>query len=296
MAPEMPTAAERARHDVDQCPYQAWCRPCVAGRGKADAHFRREPEDVGVAFVAGDHAFMGEKVEYDRMSDKCLPIFVHKLYNDRWVTSHVVANKGADEWAAKAAAHDILLSVLQEFVHKSDGERSVVALKHEVARRLRRDSGPIGVQFKEIGVGESQGNAVVERAIWEIESRTRVHAAQQFHDVKLELTHPVRVFTVEYSSQVNNCAQWVVKDNRTAYELRKGRPCKRNLPPFVEAVMYLRVAEKRARQKFEDSWNKGFYPGLVERSNMVLVGTPSDVVKELHQAIADEPGRKTWSS
>ena len=70
-----------------------------------------------------------------------------------------------------------------------------------------------------------------------------------------------------------------MKDNRTAYELRKGRPYKRELPPFAEAVMYLRVAEKRMRQKFEDRWNTGIYLGLVERSNMVLVGTPNGVVK-----------------
>ena len=70
-----------------------------------------------------------------------------------------------------------------------------------------------------------------------------------------------------------------VKDKRTAYELRKGRPYKRKLPPFAEAVMYLRVAEKRTRQKFEDRWNTGIYLGLVERSNMVLVGTPNGVVK-----------------
>ena len=71
LAPGMPTAAERARHEVDHCPYQAWCRPCVAGRGKA------ESEEEGVACVATDYAFMGEKVEDDRMSDRCLPILVH---------------------------------------------------------------------------------------------------------------------------------------------------------------------------------------------------------------------------
>ena len=197
------------------------------------------------------------------------------------MTSHVVEHKGVDEWATKVAAQDILLSGLKDFVYKSDGERSIVALKHEVVRKLRRDVGPIGVQFEESGVGESQGNAVVERAIWEIESMTRtlVHAAQDFHDVKLELTHPVRIFAFEYSSQLLNRAQRAVKDNRTAYELRKGRPYKRELPPFAEAVMYLRVAEKRMRQKFEDRWNTGIYLGLVERSNMVLVGTPNGVVK-----------------
>ena len=89
-------------------------------------------------------------------------------------TSHVVERKGADAWPAKVPTHDILLSGLKEFVYKSDGEWSIVALKHEVARRLRRDAGPIGSP-------ESQGNAVVEPAIWEIESMTRtlVHAAQE---------------------------------------------------------------------------------------------------------------------
>ena len=115
---------------------------------------------------------------------------------DKWVTSQVVEHKGADEWAAKVATHDILSTGLKEFVYKSDGERSMVALKHEVARKLKRDAGPIWVPFEESGVGESQGNAVVEVAIWEIESMTRtlVHATQEFHDAKLELTHLVRVF------------------------------------------------------------------------------------------------------
>ena len=55
------------------------------------------------------------------MSDKCLRILVRKFYKDRGVTSHVVEHKGADEWAAKVATHDILLSGLKEFVYKSDG-------------------------------------------------------------------------------------------------------------------------------------------------------------------------------
>ena len=128
-------------------------------------HFRRESEEDGVAYVATKYAFMGEKVEDDRMSDKCLPILVHKFYKDSWATSHVVEHKGADQWAAKVATHDILLSGLTEFVYKSDGKRSIVTLTNAVARRLRRDAGWI-VQFEESGVGESQGNAVVERAIW----------------------------------------------------------------------------------------------------------------------------------
>ena len=84
----------------------------------------------------------------------------------------------------------------------------------------------MNVQMEESGVGESQQNAIVERAIWEVESmnRTLVHAAQELHDVTLKLTHPVRVFAIEYASQLLNRGHRAIKDNRTAYELRKGRP------------------------------------------------------------------------
>ena len=104
-----------------------------------------------------------------------------------------------------------------------------MALKHEVARKLRRDSGPIGVQFEKSGVGETQGNAVVERTIWEIESMTRsctrtlVRAALEFHDVKLELTHPVRIFAVEFSAQLISRAQWTEKNNRNTSRWRRKR-------------------------------------------------------------------------
>ena len=57
-------------------------RHCVSERGKADAHFRRESEEDGVASVAEDYTFIGEKVEDDRTRGKCLPILEHK--DDRW--------------------------------------------------------------------------------------------------------------------------------------------------------------------------------------------------------------------
>ena len=78
------------------------------------------------------------------------------------------------------------------------------------------DAGPTGVQFEESRVGESQGNAVVQRAVWNIKSLTwtNVHTAQEFHDVKLELAHLVRIFAVEDSAQPENRAQQAVKDCR----------------------------------------------------------------------------------
>jgi len=47
-------------------------------------------------------------------------------------------------------------------------------------------------------------NGVVKRAICEVESmrRTLCHAAQEFHGVTIELTHPARVWAVKCTSQL----------------------------------------------------------------------------------------------
>eukprot|EP00974_Lingulodinium_polyedra_P084879 8216320-Lingulodinium_polyedra.AAC.1 len=43
--------------------------------------------------------------------------------------------------------------------------------------------------------------------------------------------------------------------------------------------MFLKVAPSKRRRKYEDRWTTGIYLGLVERSNMLLVGTPEGVKK-----------------
>ena len=41
--------------------------------------------------------------------------------------------------------------------------------------------------------------------------------------------------------------------------------------------MYMQIAATRQRRKYEDSLGSGIYVGLVERSNMLLVGTTGGV-------------------
>ena len=36
-APNEPTKEEREAHEILHEPYRAWCRACVAGRGRSDA-------------------------------------------------------------------------------------------------------------------------------------------------------------------------------------------------------------------------------------------------------------------
>ena len=136
IAPGMPTATERTKHEVDHCPYQAWCRSCVGGRGQADA--RHMP----------GRCTLTSRVGRGRCRVDCCGLRVHGRSGQGWQDGRltgacqssctvVVERKGAGEWSTTVATRDISLSGLKEFVYKSDGERSIVTLKQEVARRRR---------------------------------------------------------------------------------------------------------------------------------------------------------------
>ena len=84
------------------------------------------------------------------------------------------------------------------------------------------------------------------------------------HGVQSALDHPLRIWAIEYAGQLISRAQVSSKDGRTAYELRKGRPYRRPLPPFGEAVMYLKVAVNKRRRKYEDRFGTGIFVGLVQ--------------------------------
>ena len=91
---------------------------------------------------------------------------------------------------------------------------------------LRETVGPVGVICEENGLAELQQHAIVERAIWPVQSLARklVQACQQHHRVKQPLTHTFAHFL--------NRSQRAAKDNRTAHELRRATPYRRNWPPF----------------------------------------------------------------
>ena len=152
----------------------------------------------------------------DEASEQGLPVLVHKLYGDRWVTAHVVPRKGPDPWAVRVAASDLEASGLSSFLYKSDGESAILALKRRVTEELRGRVGPqLRVQHIEAGVGESQQNSVVERAIWEAQgvARTLMHAVRVQQGTDIPLAHPLRVWAVEYAAQLLNRAQRAAHDH-----------------------------------------------------------------------------------
>ena len=61
-APQMPTAAERAEHEVTHCPFRSWCDVCVRALGREDPHNRvSDKEESALPTVGMDYDKYGEE-------------------------------------------------------------------------------------------------------------------------------------------------------------------------------------------------------------------------------------------
>ena len=88
-APREPTAAEREEHELTHLPYRAWCRHCVRGRRKSEAHRELDAESQHtVPHVSIDYCFLGQD------ESKCMPVLVQRDRKTRFTFSEVVPVKG----------------------------------------------------------------------------------------------------------------------------------------------------------------------------------------------------------
>ena len=108
---------------------------------------------------------MEDTVQSEEMKGRCLPVFVHKCYEDPWVTARVVPRKGPEQQAAIMTAEDVGQRAMCKFVYKSDGEPAIRALKQSAIRKLLDMKGPVDVIFEKCGLAEYQQSVVVERKI-----------------------------------------------------------------------------------------------------------------------------------
>jgi len=156
--------------------------------------------------IHADCGFLGEKVEVDLIDERNIPFIVVKdgppPTGTRWVGSHAEQSKGAQHaYSANVVAQDLVNAGYGDFIFKSDGEPALLALKKAAVAEARRQGHEINVQLEESPVGDSQKNGYVERAIWEVQSLTRVLVSPSGRDARYEVPsgasaggvgHPVR--------------------------------------------------------------------------------------------------------
>ncbi len=104
-APHMPTAAERAEHEVTHCPYRSWCDVCVRALGREDPHNRvSDKEESALPTVGMDYDKYGEE---EAVGNQVTSLIL-KDSETGMIKGHVVEVNGPrDEWVLKRCCKDI---------------------------------------------------------------------------------------------------------------------------------------------------------------------------------------------
>ena len=106
-APDDLTKDEIEEHEASgHGNYRAWCRACVAGRGRSDAHRAQDSGDHALQTAAIDYAYLGDPTGDG--DDKASPILVLKSSHDRWASSEVYPARSVhNAWCAKRLAAEL---------------------------------------------------------------------------------------------------------------------------------------------------------------------------------------------
>ena len=185
-ASSAPTAEEVEEHEANgHCNYRSWCRACVAGRGRSDAHVSENSDENALPMVAIDYAYLGDSA--NDSEDKASPILVLRSGRDRWTYSEVFPAKGVQNtWRAKRLAVELAMVPWTRFTLKSDQEPAILALKTEALKCLKVLAAK-EVVLEESPVGDSQSNGLAEMAVREVKGvvRSLRWALEELHGMKI---------------------------------------------------------------------------------------------------------------
>ena len=94
--PVGPTRQEREDHNASgHVPYRSWCRACVAGRGRSDAHLTSTRSFVSATTTIGiDYGYLEDKVTLGEQEAGPSPILVTRSSTTQVTTADVLPCKG----------------------------------------------------------------------------------------------------------------------------------------------------------------------------------------------------------
>ena len=182
--PREPTEAERLAHEVSHCPYRAWCRSCIAGRGLSDPHSAIDHRVDAIPTIAVDYAYLGEQDD----DEKASPLFTLKDRKSRFIGSEVLPSKGTVHRYHRYNV-DTLVRMCAAigwpvFFLKSDQEPATMKLKEETIKALTIAHGKT-VTPEVSAEAESQSNGLAENAVRQVKGLVRMlrHSVEEMHGV-----------------------------------------------------------------------------------------------------------------
>lgn len=288
-----PTREEREAHNKIHVTYKPWCRHCVIGRGRRDAHRTGAAKKGGYAnpHLSIDHGFLrdgafhdGDGTERDggrdgdgdqkRKHGGTAVLFGQEAKYGLSIAMAVPGKGNVKPWIGKRFA-DWLTDLGHSTVAiRADNERPIIALMQEV-RRYRAGTGE--TQIERTPEGEKPCNSYGESGVNVVKGliRTLKSATEANLGEEMSPDHPLLPWLVEQAAQLRNHYQ-VLEGGLTAVEKIRGRAVDNTIFEFAESVLYtpfVPIAQGAPRPK------EGIYLGIYGRSGQSIIGTPQGVVR-----------------
>ena len=290
-APTRPTRKEFEEHVVSHFPFWSWCEACVRGKAKANPHRKIDHTDETTPVVTVDYCFMNSRTDDVVLDEKThAPILVVR---DRWTKhlfAHVLPYKGVTKgpYGSKVLLNDIKKLGYSKLIIRHDPEPALTSVVEAVKNGFE---GTLIIEKSPKGVKESKGE--IERAVQTLEGQARTlrAAIESNYGEKLPDDSPVLTWLVEHASTVYNLffRSTELQDGKTPYSRLRGREWKVAIPPFGEAIEYLKRGHK-----FEAQWTKGIFLGVKDTTTEKIVGNSTGVFTV--QSIRRKPEEDRYDS
>ena len=195
--PAQPTPEEVFEHEQNgHEPYRSWCRACVSGRGRADAHVSRPAAEKSIPIVGVDYGYMWNRTSEatDEVQEEDVagenppdgvrrssPLFCGRCSADRWVFGHLCQHKGDNDRNRQVLAKELGSGGYGRLVVRSDGEPAVIAHVRAARAVLAAQDVPVEVVHERVSKEQSPGNGLAEGAVKEVKAKVRTlrHAMEQ---------------------------------------------------------------------------------------------------------------------
>ena len=301
-----PSRNEIKQHERTHCPFRPWCRHCVKGRA-ANAQHRKvkrsneedddDDDKPKVPRVAMDYFFMSKADE--EAKDNPLICMLDEQTGEKF--ARAVGQKGTGGNGEMNWLLNDMVEELRAWGHvggagghlilKCDNENAIKAVRDAVGRILGGRVIPEGPPK-----GESQSNGRIEEAGKTVRGFARVlkYQLEEKTGVAIDSDAPIMQWLVRWAAMVPS-RFLVGKDQKTAFERRRGRKCNIPVEIFGEKVWYKELKAKNGVQnKLETDWHEGAWLGHARSSNEVLIGTAQGVVRAW--AIKLKPEDEKWDA
>ena len=202
----------------------------------------------------------------------------------------MVPKKGHDPHAIKMIAREIRISGYSKLTLKSDQEPAIRELLDAVKRERTE---PIDIMLEESPVGEHKSNGEVENTAQVIQGQVRTLrlGIQARYQTILRSDHPIMPWLIKHSALLINVCK-VGEDGRTAWERRKGKKFKRQVPEIGECVWFLKALSE-GKDKLDTRWEDGVFAGVREESGEIYVMSSQGVRKV--RAYKRRPEGEMWN-